>query len=134
MRFSNIYGPGQGYGNLVPDTIKKALLGDFVVSSPDAVRDFIYVDDAIDAMVCALKHDTPGTLNIASGQGYSVRDVATAIAKLAGRKVTFKPNEHTIDYCVLNPHKATKLLGWRATTSLSKGLQRAWHYYEERAL
>lgn len=89
--------------------------------TPDgtAVRDYIHVSDLAGAHVAALTRLLDGqpsaTANLGVGKGYSVRDVLTAIERVAGRPVPAtmgprRPGDPT--ELVANAGRARELLGW----------------------
>lgn len=61
LRFSNMYGPGQVFENspfLIPEKIYQGLTERKIVAQTDVpVRDFLYIDDAIDAISLVLFSD-----------------------------------------------------------------------------
>jgi nucleoside-diphosphate-sugar epimerase len=80
------YGPYEQPVRLVPDVICSLLDGRVArCTSGEHIRDFIHVDDAAEAFVALLASDVTGAVNIASGQGVAVKDVALKIAQRLGR-------------------------------------------------
>lgn len=99
-RFQNVYGPGEILGagewrgtpatvwrNVTPTFIYKAL-NDLALPLENegvATRDFIYVEDICRGLIaCALRGESGGVYNIASGKETSVRDLAQLINERAG--------------------------------------------------
>ena len=89
LRLGHVYGPGEGrYMKLIPESIRRALAGlpPRIVRDGLERRDFLYVDDAVEAIVRAMSvpvEEAP-IINVASGKSFEVRDVARRIADLAG--------------------------------------------------
>ena len=80
------YGPYEQPVRLVPDVICSLLEGRVArCTSGEHIRDFIHVDDAAEAFVALLASDVTGAVNIGSGQGVAVKDVALKIAQRLGR-------------------------------------------------
>jgi nucleoside-diphosphate-sugar epimerase len=80
------YGPYEQPVRLVPDVICSILQGRVArCTSGEHIRDFIHVDDAAEAFVALLASDVTGAVNIGSGQGVAVKDVALKIAQRLGR-------------------------------------------------
>lgn len=80
------YGPHEPTVRLVPDLVRALLEGRVArCSSGGQVRDFIHVDDAAEAFVALLASDVRGAVNIGSGHGIAVKDVALTIAERLGR-------------------------------------------------
>jgi UDP-glucose-4-epimerase GalE len=66
---------------------------DYPTPDGTAIRDYIHVSDLADAHVAALRYLLGGgasvTLNLGTGQGYSVRDIIAAAERITGRSVPF---------------------------------------------
>lgn len=92
LRLANPYGPGQdihGRQGFVAIAIGRLLRGEPILLRDGAgtVRDFIYVDDAIDAIVSAgILADVPFLINVGSGEGHSLLDVVRVISEISGRE------------------------------------------------
>ena len=81
-----LYGPGEQPGRLVPGVIRRLLAGERVaVTDGTQVRDFLHVEDAGEALAALTLSDVTGPVNIASGSGHRVADLASILAELAGR-------------------------------------------------
>jgi len=133
LRLSNPYGPGQvpetGQG-VIATFLKRTLSNEIIEIWGDGsvIRDFIYIDDAVDAFVLAGKSSEKfSILNIGSGKGTSLLDILSAIENELKRKPTiiFK-QARTCDApeIVLDIRKANEALGWFPTTSLEEGLHK----------
>lgn len=134
VRLSNPIGPGQlfkrGQG-LVP-----AILSRHNASQPltifgdgSALRDYVFIDDAVDALVRII--DRPQVsqtiLNVASGEGRSILDVVAAIERVLGEELqkTYLPNRHTdVDVNILDISKARRLLDWSPKVDFEDGIRR----------
>lgn len=129
LRVTNAYGGGQktkgeqGVVSYMAETIRSGrplrLLG-------DTVRDYVYVDDVVDAMVRTLQ-GPPGfhVLNISTGVGTSLSALAGMIMEILGRSVPIQmdqPRSFDLPYNVLDNARAKKILCWTPTTSLRQGL------------
>jgi nucleoside-diphosphate-sugar epimerase len=81
-----LYGPGEKPGRLVSDVVAALVVGSEVaLSEGHQRRDFMHVADVGAAFAALLDSAVEGPVNIATGQAPSVRDVATTLARLAGR-------------------------------------------------
>ena len=93
-----------------------------VWGSGKPVREFLYVDDAADALVFQMRHYSDDrALNIGPGAVISIRELAETVAKV----VCFEGE------LVFDASKPDGMLGWNATTSLEDGLARAYQWYLE---
>lgn len=138
VRPALIYGPAQSTQFFIPSLIEHCLKGlDFPMSSGSQGRDFLYVDDLIDAL--AMLHDCsfPGgdILNIGSGREYVVSDVAAAIVRMTQsptrllKGVFSRPTEVTHPH--LSTHKVEARTGWRPKVGLEEGLARTIAWYRQ---
>lgn len=131
LRPFNVYGPGQRSGFILPTILEQLREGDRVaLASLSPVRDFVFVEDAVDAIARTL--DRPeaagGIFNLGCGTGVSIRVLAETAARVAGRRARIeeigKPRPDRVPRLVAHPSRAGRALGWRAVTSLEDGLKR----------
>jgi CDP-glucose 4,6-dehydratase len=142
-RCANVYGGGDlNLTRLIPDVILSALLGRAPVLRSDGnfVRDFLYVADAVDAYLrLGQSIGRPGiageAFNFGTGRPNRVRDVVQRILQLVGRpdlepviQNRVKPGEE-IAAQYADSGKASRLLGWHATTDLETGLRQTIDWY-----
>jgi len=106
-------------------------------STPDGtgVRDYIHVMDLAEGHVAALRvlldKGRSFTVNLGTGQGYSVLQVVHAFKKASGRKVPYRiaprrPGD--VAQCFADPSMARELLGWQATRSLDEMCADTWRW------
>ena len=82
-----IYGPGQDENRLIPYVIRKALNDQIIeISSGNKTRDFLYIQDAIDAIFSALVNDKVNgkIINIGSGNPVKIKDIVEKIISIVG--------------------------------------------------
>ena len=130
-RFASVYGPGEVIEGAIPNFIKATLKNSSPVIYGDGLdlRDYVYIDDAVEAMVLALRWGkTTGCniYNIASGQGYRIKEVAETITELCGVtcSLVYQPAKRQVADYVFDISAAQKDLGYSPKTSLREGLQR----------
>ncbi len=95
LRIFNAYGPGQPlpavHAPVIPRFLQQALNGGSLVIAGDGrqTRDYVYIDDVVDALVAAMTADPPAghVVNVGSGRSTSVRDLATAVAAAVGASI-----------------------------------------------
>jgi nucleoside-diphosphate-sugar epimerase len=81
------YGPHDHPGRLVPSVIRTLLAGEeALVSAGTQVRDFIHVEDCGSALAALVAGEVGGAVNVGSGHGSSVAEVATAVARILDRE------------------------------------------------
>ena len=109
----------------------KVYLGD-----PDAIRDWVYVDDHVDAYIKALGNQKAigQTINICTGNGYTTKETAELIAQMTnfkGEIVWHSTPPRPLDAKILigDNTKAEKLLGWKPKYSLEEGLKKTIDYW-----
>jgi GDP-L-fucose synthase len=137
---TNLYGPGDHFepdrSHVIPALIRKfAKNKNSVVlwGSGKPTRDFVYVDDAAQAIVAALEtYDSDCPINLGSGVEVSIMDLAWMSADLMDWKGTLTFDKTKPDgqprRC-LDTSRASKYLGWKATTPLAKGLKKTIDWY-----
>lgn len=125
-----IYGPGQEQDRLIPYVIKNALNGNsFKVSSGEQLRDFLYIDDAVDVIFKALtNHDINGEIiNIGSGEPVSVKNVVQKIVKIIGSGKPLYGSQIIRKGAAINLYpnieKSRNLLKWKPKFNLDDGLK-----------
>ena len=128
LRVFNAYGPGQKREFLIPYLAESLRRGERArVRRPQSVRDFVYVDDAVRAFICAAAARLPGfhALNVGTGEGISIRDAARLLAAQLKAKdlIDWEP-EAPADYSVADPALIRAVLGWKAQIRLEEGLSR----------
>jgi UDP-glucose 4-epimerase len=135
LRVFNAYGPGQqippSYTPVIPSFLKQALQkGTIVVhGSGGQTRDYVYVDDVVQAMITAgIAPDIDGEIiNVGSGIETSILDLVSVVSELAGfePEVIYNPRRGSgpTRMCA-SLQKAERLLGYQPRISLREGLQR----------
>jgi nucleoside-diphosphate-sugar epimerase len=81
------FGPHDKPERLVPSVARSLLAGEeAAVSTGTQVRDFVYVEDCGSALAALVDSAATGAINIGSGRGASVAEVATTVASILGRE------------------------------------------------
>ena len=137
IRLYLVYGPKQDINRVIPITIKNALLDKiFDCSKGSQYRDFIFIDDVINAILKILKNNkTDGEIiNIGSNKPIKIRDLINKICFIVGSgkpvfgKIKMRKDETMALYP--NIDKAKKVLNWRPKISLNAGLKKTIQYYK----
>jgi UDP-glucose 4-epimerase len=135
LRIFNAYGPGQdlppSYPPVIPQLLKQAQGGGSLVIFGDGTqtRDFVYVDDVVDALVrAATASDVDrAVINVGSGQEVSINDLAAEVVRATGKQANVLHNQGVtggVSRLVADVTRARQLLGWEPCTGLQAGLQR----------
>jgi UDP-arabinose 4-epimerase len=109
---------------------------DYPTPDGTAIRDYIHVVDLAEAHVLALARLRAGTkalqLNLGTGHGHSVREVAAAVGKVAGRRVPFREVGRRAGdppALVADARRAAELLGWKPRfADLEVIVEHAWRW------
>jgi nucleoside-diphosphate-sugar epimerase len=130
LRLFSPYGRYEEKSRLVPSVILSALQRiNPKISSPGFVRDFVYIDDILDAYESAINVKNPSgdIFNIGSGQQHSVGEVVDEIIRILGNEVTYETcipqawkNEPA--FWQADIRKARSELSWEPEFSLERGL------------
>lgn len=142
LRFFSVYGPWGVPGSPLFEMAERAVMqlpltGVEESEVMDDVRDYVYIDDAIDALMAAMQYRTPDgapvVMNVGSGEGTSLREVARQVQDLFPPShktvaVNDSPGSGTVSFANIN--RAKHLLGFQPRISLQEGLVRllSWHY------
>ena len=132
LRLGNVYGPRQdpfGEAGVVAIFASAMLRGTrpTIFGDGSHERDYVYVDDVVQANVLALEQDEDGVFNIGTGQGATVAQVFDA---LAGATDFDGSPEHAAERpgdvrrIYLDARRAERELGWRAVVPLGEGIRR----------
>jgi UDP-glucose 4-epimerase len=109
--------------------------GDYDTHDGTGVRDYIHVVDLAEGHVKALQKidaiNAVLTVNLGTGNGYSVVDMVKAFERASGKKVAYKIVERRagdIAKCFADPSYAKELLGWSAQKSIDEMCEDSWRW------
>ena len=131
LRVGNPFGPFQTAlknQGVIAAFVRRALSGKPIEIWGDGsvTRDYVYIDDVIEALILAATHDGSGRIfNIGSGEGRSLNDIAASISKLleAVIPVDHRPGRPVdVPVSILDTTLATTYLDWRPRTVFEEGL------------
>jgi UDP-glucose 4-epimerase len=143
LRLTNIYGPRQ----LIKHS-RQGFIGWFIrmvlenkeiqiYGDGTQLRDFVYVEDAVDAFLRAGASDAANgeVFNVGGLEPIQHRDLVAMMIRIEGRGrfrcTPWPPDKQAIDIgdFYSDSSKIASTLGWRATTTLADGLKRTFEYY-----
>ena len=143
VRPSNIYGPFDKF-DFKTSHVTTALIRRVVErqnplevwGTGNDVRDLVYIEDFLDGLLAAFEKTTDYlAINIASGQGYAVRQILETILEVDGFKdadVRFDSSKpSTIAIRMVDIGLAQRLLGFRPKVDLREGLSRTVSWYRQ---
>ncbi len=134
LRIFNAYGPGQGlpvsHAPVVPRFLWAALTGGSLVVYGDGrqTRDYVYVDDVVDALVAAATATDlhQQVINIGYGQETSITELIAQVEGATGRRanvIYHREKSGGVPRLAADIGRARALLGFRPRTSLADGLR-----------
>ena len=140
---SNVYGPGdsfdESHNHVVPALIKrfhnakiKNLESVEIWGSGKPQRDFLYIDDAVEACIQLMEnYNEIDFVNIGTGKTVSIRELAETVAKVVGFKGKLFFDTSKPDGMMLRALDSEKILsmGWTAKVSLEDGLKKTYEYF-----
>jgi UDP-glucuronate 4-epimerase len=157
LRFFSIYGPWSAPGSTLFELAERAVTGSRSTDSSNDddddykdIRDYVYIDDAVDAIMAAMQFRPlgdnneddkipPVVINVASGQGTSLEKIANMMLEYFPQIGTSKSKKETKSsssskvqpsVSVGSTKRAQELLGFQPRVSLQDGIIKllAWHY------
>ena len=147
LRPTNSYGRKYDPSFLVEYLVTQMLKDEKIyIGAPDSVRDYMYVDDHVNAYVLAMRSPKAKghVYNVGTTIGVSNRDLALMIARKVGFNTKniivgsyppgypYRPQISDQSSIVLDSTKIRKELNWKPTVSLDEGLDRTIAYYQKR--
>ena len=140
LALANVYGPRQdphGEAGVVAIFAGKLLARDraTVFGDGSQTRDFVYVDDVVDAFVRAMDKGSGLTINIGTGVETSVQRLYDTMAQLADFPEPPKYGDARageLERSALDPGRATAHLAWEPRTDLETGLSRTLAFFRDR--
>jgi UDP-glucose 4-epimerase len=135
LRIFNAYGPGQltrpAHPPVIPQFLKQALSGGslVVLGSGEQTRDFVYVDDVVEALVAAAsaRGIDQRVINIGSGVELSVNALVTMMERVTGGPVNMIRNKDQsggVSRLCADIALARRLLGFEPQVGLEEGLRK----------
>ena len=138
----NTYGPRQSARAVIPTIISQALRGDSVrVGALDPVRDLTFVEDTVQGFIAVARteNSTGEVINLGSGKGISIGDLAGLILRILGKthlalvseEERRRPDTSEVYELVCRNEKARKLCGWEPKVGLEEGIARTAEWLEK---
>jgi len=121
------YGPGEHPSRLCSSIIAKLGRGErMVLKTPQSTKDYIYIEDLAAALLAVVEKKFSGAINLGTGTGTTVREIARTIGKLMGREELVgeadPPEADPLGDVVADAMKLNSL-GWEQKTILEQGIQ-----------
>lgn len=111
---------------------------DYDTEDGTCIRDYVHVEDLIEAHILALKYLMNGgesnIFNLGSSQGFSVKEIVDSVRKVTGLSIPAKIGERRAGdpaKLVASSEKAREVLGWNPTrTNIEKIIEDAWRWHK----
>lgn len=137
-RYSNVFGPRQGNGGeggVISIFAKAIVQGSPIIIYGDGkqTRDFIYVDDVVEANILGMHHQVTGIYNVSTGISSSVNLLVDEFRNISGKDIEVvydKPRLGDIRDSVLATDKSEKELLFTAKYNLHDGLIKTYEYFK----
>ncbi len=136
LRCFNIYGPGQRadspYSAAIPKFIAQAMRGDpiTIFGTGEQTRDFVHVEDVVQAYLLAAQSDALGVYNVAAGKSVSVAELASMIQSVEEKSriqhLPAKPGDAS--FSEANIAKISKVLKYKPKQKLSVALKKLYQH------
>lgn len=131
LRVSNPYGPWQskvGIQGLISTLLSKAISNEQVEiwGDGEVVRDYIHIDDVIEACLNVMGSRSTGIFNIGSGVGHSINEVMKIVEEVTQSKLEVKYSKRRdldVKKVVLDISKAKKVLNWAPKIAIKDGIK-----------
>ena len=134
LRIFNAYGPGQfvpaSHAPVIPQFLKQALGGGSLIVFGDGnqTRDFVYIDDVVDALFAAATASDVDRriINVGSGQEVSINWLVEKVARATGREATplySQADDGGVSRLVADISLARRMLGYSPKVDLDRGLE-----------
>lgn len=139
LRLFSVYGPGMKYNLAMPKIAKCAYDGTTFTMRGDgsASRDYVYVDDVVDAFVLAATKPKAKDMvfNVCCGNPVSLRDTISAVERAMGARVHIKQcNEMPYDAVATfgDNSLASDLLSWKPKVGFDEGVKRFSEWFKNK--
>ena len=125
----NIYGTGQNPDFLIPSIIQQAKTGKIVIKDDRPKRDYIHVEDIVDAIITAIETENADKsiqkYNLGSGVSYSVKEIVDMVRGLFDTEIEYictheiRPND--VMDTIADISKIQNELHWKPSISILEG-------------
>ncbi len=125
-RLVNLYGPGMSEENVLNSILRQlGTEGPICVRDASPVRDFLWIDDAVEALGTMATREGSGVFNVGSGVGYSILDLVNLIVRVAGedgRSIESMNMTNGISHLVVDIAGTEAVFGWHPSVKLLEGV------------
>jgi UDP-glucose 4-epimerase len=139
LRYANVYGPRQdpnGEAGVVAIFIQKLLNNEqaIVYGNGRQTRDFVYVEDVVEANLAVMAQETQGIYNVGTGEETSINDLLRILVSSTNstcKEVHGPAKTGEQVRSVIDSGKLRQELSWEPRTELGEGIKRTVDYFRE---
>ncbi len=139
LRLGNVYGPRQnskGEAGVVAIFADKMIKGEnpIINGTGENTRDFVYVEDVVDATMLAMKSKKIGVYNIGTGKETDINTIFNTLKKILNsdcKEMYGKAKEGEQERSCLDSSKGKRELGWKSEYNIEKGLKKTINIFKE---
>ncbi|MEU0519359.1 NAD(P)-dependent oxidoreductase [Streptosporangium sp. NPDC006007] len=128
-RLFNVYGPGDPHPHLLPEVLRQLRNGSVLrLGDLESARDFVYVEDAAEALIALLHIGEAGVFNVGTGTAVSGRELVQTVAAVIGREVEIERDHGRLrrrvrpNLCAA-PDRLRELVPWWPHVSFGGGIR-----------
>lgn len=133
LRYSNVYGPGEDHkgrlASMIHQLARQMRAGKRpkIFTAGQQKRDFVYIDDAVQANVKAMSAKQSGSFNAGAGNAWSFNEVVAELNRVLGTELApdyfDNPYSFTQDWTQTDLSEAKRVLGYEPKFDLRRGIQ-----------
>lgn len=111
--------------------------GDYATPDGTGVRDYIDVNDLVEAHLIAYEHLASGytVYNIGTGKGTSVLELIRLVEEVSGKKIPYRVTDRRpgdLGEVFASAEKIEHALGWKAKRTLREAVESGWNFIQKR--
>jgi ADP-L-glycero-D-manno-heptose 6-epimerase len=132
LRYSNVYGPGEAhkgkFASMIYQLARQMRAGKRprIFTAGQQKRDFVYIDDVVQANYCGMQSRSSGHFNAGAGESWSFNDVVQQLNRVLGTKLAAEyfenPYSFTQDWTQTDLTESTRVLGYEPKYDLARGI------------
>ena len=127
----NIYGKGQNPDFLIPSIINQAKIGKIVIKDDRPKRDYIHVEDIIEAIIKAIEVQSQDNqinkYNLGTGKSYSVKEIVEIVSSFFDKEIEYiclhEIRQNEVLDTIADISKIWNELHWKPNISIEEGLK-----------
>ncbi|MCM8818305.1 MAG: SDR family NAD(P)-dependent oxidoreductase [Candidatus Omnitrophica bacterium] len=138
LRYGNVYGPRQNYlseAGVIAIFISRIIEGKecIIFGDGEQTRDFIYIDDVVDANILFMKNDITGIFNVGTGIETSVNRIFEVVKKNLKdkdcKKIYSSPRKGELKRSCISIEKIRKQTTWYPKIKLEEGIKKTVEWF-----